>query len=184
MPRKLTEEEVFKLRGLFDKYKNEDDKIHVERLADFLKEQHSKNPDKEAAELVGFLDTNHDGTISYGQLVKAYIHQEGGVEHFLTGILDAVHGTHPVTFTFHAPPGTEEVKLAGPFNNWIGEEMDKAGVDTFTKNVHVAEGRTHYKYILKAGEQWKWVVDASKPTEECKSGHLNNWIDTNEVKHG
>jgi len=181
--KKISAQELNRLRLLFDKYKNEDDKIPSSKLVDILRDEGIKDPHKEAKEIIGELDANSDGVISYAEFLKAFVQQDDTVDHFLEGIVEAKH-IHPVTFTFHAPAYVHEVKVAGSFNDWKGDLMTPGDNHTFTKQLNLHDGRIHYKYILKIGDHWRWEVDHTKPTEHCHSGHVNNWVEVPEVKHG
>jgi len=175
--KKISADDLNRLRILFDKYKTDDDLIHEEGLSQLLLAEGSSDPINDARGFIAAADLNKDGFISYGEFLKVYTTNPEDVEHFVKEIIHAQHIV-PVEFLYTAPPHVSEVLLAGPWNNWTGQPLQKdhRGVNTYSAIVKLEEGRTHYKYILKGNGGVIWDIDHTKPNENL-GGHINNWID-------
>lgn len=256
-PKKISAGELNRLRLLFDKYRNGEDKIHYDKLAELLKAEGRKDPQKDVCSssrsssplppssprslspvppsprlssssspdilrssidhlkssgdqlrsspdllrrrnslllnsqvLIKELEAvSTDGFITFPEFVRAFVSLGDDKEETKEETKEELHSsaeeisspkspkhTLHTTITFNAPLNVEQVKVAGPFNNWQGELMDAAESHSFTKVLSLDPGHVQFKFILKIGEEWKWDVDYTKPTETT-SGHVNNWIE-------
>ena len=61
----------------------------------------------------------------------------------------------------------EEVKLAGGFNNWQGEMMEKIGEGLWQKKVSIDEGDFRVNYVFIVDGEW---MTADNPTMEKDEG--------------
>ena len=72
----------------------------------------------------------------------------------------------------------ENVRLAGEFNNWQPQPMDREAGGDWTKSLKLSAGRYMYKFVV--GEQW--MVNNNLPTVEDSSGNRNNVVEVEEVE--
>ena len=70
----------------------------------------------------------------------------------------------------------ENVRLAGEFNNWQPQPMDREAGGDWTKSLKLSAGRYMYKFVV--GEQW--MVNNNLPTVEDSSGNRNNVVEVEE----
>lgn len=68
---------------------------------------------------------------------------------------------------------TEAVRLAGEFNNWQPESMEREEDGGWSKSLKLSAGRYMYKFVV--GDQW--VVNSDLPTEKDSSGNTNNVLE-------
>ena len=68
------------------------------------------------------------------------------------------------------------VKVAGEFNNWQPEPMERDEGGGWSKSLKLSAGRYQYKFVL--GDQW--TVNNDLPTEEDSSGNKNNVVEVEE----
>ena len=59
----------------------------------------------------------------------------------------------------------ENVRLAGEFNNWQPQPMDREAGGDWTKSLKLSAGRYMYKFVV--GEQW--MVNNNLPTVESST---------------
>jgi peroxiredoxin len=80
---------------------------------------------------------------------------------------------HEVTFTYHPPPATKSVYLAGTFNDWKPADMQMDGPDE--------SGRFQRTMVLKNGTyEYKFVIDGTRwrhdPGNRRQVGHYHNSV--------
>jgi len=69
------------------------------------------------------------------------------------------------------------VSLAGTFNNWTPQQLQKEESGAFVGEVTLMGGEKHlYKFVLEDG---KWVHDEKSPNEIDAEGNVNNFIVAN-----
>ena len=66
----------------------------------------------------------------------------------------------------------EMVKLAGEFNNWQPEPMERDEGGGWSRSLKLSAGRYEYKFVLDD----QWTVNTDLPTVEDGSGNRNNVV--------
>ena len=70
----------------------------------------------------------------------------------------------------------EEVKLAGEFNNWTPENIDKQDEGGWSKTLRLAPGKYSYKFVVDG----VWTVYSGSPTTTDEGGNVNNLLEVDE----
>jgi len=83
---------------------------------------------------------------------------------------------HQRVFTWPYPGG-RVVSLAGTFNGWKEEPMEKQG-NYFVKVLELPNGFHHYKFVVDN----KWIYDVNQPSVDDGSGNWNNYVELGEAK--
>ena len=69
-----------------------------------------------------------------------------------------------------------EVKLAGEFNNWTPEIIDKKDDGRWSKSMRLAPGKYSYKFVVDGD----WKVNPDLPSAMDESGNTNNILEVEE----
>jgi len=75
--------------------------------------------------------------------------------------------------------GGRIVELAGAWNDWHPERMEKQG-NYFHKILNLENGVQHYKFVVDG----VWLYDLSQANEDDGSGNWNNYIEIGSSKAG
>ena len=70
----------------------------------------------------------------------------------------------------------EEVRLAGEFNNWTPENIDKQDEGGWSKTLRLAPGKYSYKFVVDG----VWTVYSGSPTTTDEGGNVNNLLEVDE----
>jgi len=72
-----------------------------------------------------------------------------------------------------------DVKLAGEFNNWNPEEVDKNEDGSWVKTLKLSPGKYSFKFVVDG----EWMVNNDLPSIVDEGGNRNNLLDVVEADH-
>ena len=70
-----------------------------------------------------------------------------------------------------------EVKLAGQFNDWFPETIEKQEDGTWSRTMKLAPGKYMYKFVVDG----EWKVNDDLPSVVDEGGNRNNMLEVEEV---